>query len=147
MKAFLILATSAFLISTATIATFTPTQAFAGEEVKDAMKEMGAAFKIIGKDLKAGTITSATKLAGKTLVDALTSIQGVLPDAVSDGQGGERPILPTEVADFNQKTAEMLVLAQTLKAQLDGDDVAGATKTAQEMNTLKGDAHDQYKAD
>lgn len=145
MKLFLTLAVSAFLISTASVVTFASTPAFAGEPVKDAMKEMGDAFKLIGKDLKAGTVSPATKLAGKTLVDALTSIQGVLPDAVSDGQGGERPLLPTEVADFNKRISDMLVLAQTLKAQLDAGDASAALKTALEMNKLRGDAHDQYK--
>jgi hypothetical protein len=147
MKALLTLAVSAFLIVTASAVTLVSTPAIAGEEVHLAMKEMGAAFKAIGKDLKAGMITPATKLAGQKLVDALTSIQGVLPDAVSDGKGGERAILPDEVADFDKKMADMLARAQTLKTQLDADDVAAATTTAQEMNMLKADAHDQYKPD
>lgn len=142
------LAATAFVFTCATMTvTFSPSTARAHGPVHDAMKDdIGPAFKVIATDMKAGVITSKTQLAGKTLLNAFTALQAVVPTTVPD-QGGGHPATAQEIADFKKMMSDMLDLVKVLVPQLDASDVAGAQKTVQQIGALRGQAHDQFKAD
>ena len=126
-----------------------PSTARANNPIHDAMEDdIGPAFKVIAADMKAGVISARTQLAGKTLLNAFTALQTVVPTTVPDATGGTtHPATAQEIADFKKKMSEMLDLVKILVPQLDASDVVGAQKTVQQMGALRGQAHDQFKAD
>ena len=143
------LVATAFVFSVGTLTlTMSPSMASAHGPVHDAMEDdIGPAFKIIATDMKAGAITSKTQLAGKTLLNAFTALQTVVPTTVPNQGGGTHPATAQEVADFKKMMSDMLDLVKILVPQLDASDVAGAQKTVQQMGALRGQAHDQFKAE
>ena len=118
-------------------------------QASDVLEEIGDAFKLVNRELKAGTPdTAAIQKAAATIADGAGKSSGWFPPGTGPEVGKTRalPAIWEKPQDFAAKDAAFLEAATAFKAAADSGDINAIKARAGELGKACKACHEPYRA-